>query len=230
MTCLIVDDNPLARKMLKHLLRSYEWLTLIAECSSTEEANCILRSRQVDLIFLEIEMAGASGIDFLRSMNGQPVTIIVTACEQYALQGYELNVVDYILKPVQPERLRMAIERAHYHVLTKSHSWPKQSEDFVFIKNNGSLQRLKCNDILWMESKGDYVKIRCSEKSYLVYSTLKAMESKLIHKQFVRIHRSYLISLDKVERIEEGIVYIDQEAIPVSENYWPRLKKSINIL
>lgn len=229
MTCLILEDNPLARDIVKQLIAQVEHLTLSASCETAEEALAFFQHNSVDLILLDIEMPGLSGFEFLRQLKKRPLVIIISGHEKYAVYGYEFNVADYLVKPVQPQRFEQAIEKATGLLSAKSQDWGIQSKDFIFIKDSHILQKINFNDILWLEAQGDYVKVNTTHKSYMVHATLKSIEDKL-PPQFIRVHRSYIISLDKADRIEENIIYVKNKSIPVSDSYWKSLKDSLNIL
>ena len=229
MTCLILEDNPIARDIVIKLIDQVENLTLSAVCGTAEEALIFFQHNTVDLILLDIEMPGLSGFEFLRQLKKRPLVIIISGHEKYAVYGYEFNVADYLVKPVQPQRFEQAIEKVAGLLSTKSQDWGIQNKDFVFIKDSKVLQKINFNEILWLEAQGDYVKLNTTQRTYMVHNTLKSIEDKL-PPQFVRVHRSYLISLDKADRIEENIIYVKNKSIPVSDTYWKNLKDSLNIL
>lgn len=229
MTCLIVDDNALARDVVKQLVEEVDQLTLAGECSSAQEALDFLQNNSVDLVLLDIEMPGLSGFEFLRKLKRRPLIIIVSGHEKYAVYGYEFNVADYLVKPVQRDRFDQAIAKATGLLNAKTLDWGIQNKDFIFIKDNSILQKINFSDILWLEAQGDYVKVNTSLKSHMVHATLKSMEDKL-PPLFIRVHRSYVVSLDKIERIEENLIYFKNKSIPVSDSYWKNLKDRLNIL
>jgi len=229
MTCLIIDDNPLARDVVRQLVEEVDNLTIAAECSSGQEALNYLQNNSVDLVLLDIEMPELSGFEFLRKLKKRPLIIIISGHEKYAVYGFEFNVADYLVKPVQRDRFNLAIAKATGLMNAKTQDWGIQSRDYIFIKDNSILQKINFADILWLEAQGDYVKVNTTLKSHMVHTTLKSMEDKL-PPQFVRVHRSYVVSLDKIERIEENILYLKNKFIPVSDSYWKHLKDRLNIL
>lgn len=230
MTCMILDDNPLARDISSQLVAQEEDLILAAECSSAQEAIDYLKTNTVDLILMDIEMPQISGLEFLRSLTNRPLIIIVSGHAQYAVYGYEFSVADYLVKPVHPDRFRVAIEKARNLLAAKSRAWGVQNKEFIFIKDNSVLQKINFSDMLWLEAQGDYVKVHTPEKSFMVHTTLKSIEDKLPPQRFVRVHRSFVISLEKIDKIEENIIYVKNKAIPVSDTYWKSLKKRLDIV
>ena len=229
MTCLIIDDNPLARDVVRQLAGEVENLTITGEYSSGQEALAFLQQNSVDLVLLDIEMPGLSGFEFLKKLKKRPLIIIISGHEKYAVYGYEFNVADYLVKPVQPDRFSQAIGKAMGLMHAKNQDWGIQNRDFIFIKDSSILQKINFADILWLEAQGDYVKVNTDLKSHMVHTTLKSIEDKL-PPQFVRVHRSYVVSVDKIERIEENIIYLKNKSIPVSDSYWKTLKDRLNIL
>ncbi|HEY9048055.1 MAG TPA: LytTR family DNA-binding domain-containing protein [Ohtaekwangia sp.] len=230
MTCLILDDNAIARDVIAQLVAQEDNLVLAATCSSAQEALDYLKNNSVDLILMDIEMPQISGLDFLRKLKKRPIVIIISGHEKYAVYGYEFNVADYLVKPVHPDRFTMAIDKVRSLLEAKSRAWGVQNKDFIFIKDNSVLQKINFTDILWLEAQGDYVKVNTAQKSFMVHATLKSIEDKLPPQRFIRVHRSFVISLEKVDRIEENIIYIKSKAIPVSDTYWKNLKNSLDIL
>jgi len=230
MTCLILDDNALAREVIKQLVAQTSDLILAAECASSHEALDHLKGNPVDLIFLDIEMPEISGLDFLRKLQKRPIIIIVSSHEKYAVYGYEFNVADYLVKPVRPDRFISAIEKVRGMLDVKNQAWEVQNKDFIFIRDNSVLQKINFGDILWLESQGDYVKVHTPDRPYMVHTTLKSIEDKLPAQRFIRVHRSFIVSLEKIDRIEENLIYIKGKAIPVSDSYWKTVKNSLNII
>lgn len=230
MKCLIVDDNALAREVVKELISQSSGLELLAEFDSAEKALDFLATNSVDLILMDVEMPNVSGIEFLRQLKNRPIIIIISGHEKYAVYGYEFNVADYLVKPVAPERFAAAIDKVRNLVDAKSQAWSIQNKDFIFIKDNSVLQRVNFSDILWLEAQGDYVKLTTNTKAFMIHTTLKSIEEKLPAQRFLKVHRSFVIAFDKIDKIEENILYINKKSIPVSDTYWKQLKKSLNII
>jgi len=199
MKCLIVDDNQLARMAMNKLVSQVQMLELVAECSDAMEAYNYLNSGQVDLLFLDIEMPGMTGIELTKKLgNKKPLIIFTTAKTDYAVEAFELSVVDYILKPVSLARFLQAVEKAKEAYDSNKQEVKIEAREFVFVKDNGILKKLNVDDILYLEAMGDYVKVHTSQKFHVLHSTLKSIEEKLPANKFLRIHRSYIVALQKI--------------------------------
>lgn len=230
MKCLIVDDNKLARMAISELLSQSKKVKLIGECSSGIEAYGFIKSNPVDLVFLDIEMPGMSGIDLLKLLPYPPIIIFSTSKKEYAVDAFELNVADYIVKPVSLPRLIQAIEKAQTIFNHRDNTIKKTEHEFIFLKDKGALRKIKLSDILWIEATGDYVKIFIAEKWFMLHSTLKMLEEKLPSQKFLKVHRSYIIALDKIDYIEGGIIYINKMPVPLTETYKGTLFERLNMI
>lgn len=229
--CLIVDDDELSRKTLEQLVRQVDSLQLVQTCSGAVEAFALLQKEHIELIFLDIEMPEMTGIDLIRSLKHKPEIILVTGKEKYAIEAWEVEAADYLVKPIKPGRFLTAVNR----ILSRQ-SRPDRTpvveadEDELFVKVESQLLKIPTGDILWVEADGDYVKL-CTEKGeYITHSTLKGMERKLPAKTFMRIHRSYIIQLRKVKAIEETVIIIGKKVIPIGESYRSALMNRLNIV
>jgi DNA-binding LytR/AlgR family response regulator len=233
MNCIIVDDSLVARKALSVLINHVDFLTLTKECSNPIEAFNYLKSESVDLIFLDIEMPEMTGLEFIKNLKQRPIIILVTSKKNYAVEAFELNVADYIVKPVTLARFMIAVERAKEIFDSKDKkisATDGDSADYIFVRSNSALTKIGLNDILYIQALGDYVKIFTANKHNLVHSTLKSMEEKLDPTKFFRLHRSYLVSINHIEKIEENEVRIGQHSIPIGEQYKKELLKRLNLL
>lgn len=230
MTCLIVDDNDMARLTLRQLITGISHLTINGECTSAPEAFRKISEDPPDLVFLDIEMPGMTGIELLRSLPRKPLIIFTTSRSNYAAEAFELNVVDYLVKPVTLPRLLQAVEKAKEVLARKDSEIKSVEQDYLFIRDNGVLKKIKLEDILYVEAMGDYIKIFTSGKSYIVHTTLKAFEESATAGKFMRVHRSYIVALDKIESIENGVVNINNTPIPVAESYRSQLIRKIKLL
>lgn len=233
MNCLIVDDNKLARTAMRQLASHVSFLQVVGECGSAMEAYNLLQGEKVDLLLLDIEMPGMSGLELTRNLGkNRPLIIFTTVKKDYAVEAFELNVVDYLIKPVQPARFIQAIEKAKE--LCESNQDNVQisisESEFIFIRDNGVLKRIRTEDILYLEAMGDYVKLHTPAKFHAIHSTLKSLEEKLPSSKFMRVHRSYIVSLDKIESIEDGTIIIQKHAIPVADAYRNPLNSKLNLL
>ena len=235
--CLAIDDELLALDLLEDNIRRVPFLELVKRCRSAFEAIEILGREKIDLIFLDIHMPDISGIQFLKSLRKKPPVIFTTAYEKYALEGYELDVIDYLLKPFSFERFLKAVNKAQeYLSLVEKTAQPGSVEStigyssYIFVKTEYKLVKIDLKDILYIEGLKDYVKIflTTSDKPVLTLVTMKAMEEKLSPREFVRVHRSYIIPVSKIRIIERGTVQVGDHGIPVSEHYRENLNKIIN--
>ncbi|MFV0604506.1 MAG: LytR/AlgR family response regulator transcription factor [Niabella sp.] len=232
MQCLIVDDNKVARVLLRQLLEKTGYVTIVGECEDGVSANSFLQSKSVDLLFLDIEMPGMSGLELLRMLNDKPLTVLTTAKQGYAVEAFELNVVDYLVKPFSLSRVMLAVERAK-ELLSHKHTHLNKdntSSDILFIKDNKSIKKIDINDVLFMEAKGDYVRINVPGNNYVIHGSLKTVEDKFPHNKFLRVHRSYIVALNKIDYIEDRVLYIHDHAIPISESYKDILLQNLNLL
>lgn len=227
---LIVDDNKVMRLMLGEMLKKIEGIEMAGECESAIEARSFLSRQAVDILLLDIEMPAMSGLELLKLLPEKPATILVTAKTGYAIEAFELNVIDYLVKPVSLARLVLAIEKAKELLAMKNSQLSEVNPEQIFIKDNKVIRKVLLGDILWLEAKGDYVKIHTAEKQYIIHSTLKAMEEKLPATAFIRIHRGFLIPVSKIDYIEDGVAYIMGTALPVSETYKNDLLKKLQLI
>jgi DNA-binding LytR/AlgR family response regulator len=217
MNCILIDDEPLARKGLREYIQDVEFLNLVAEFDNALKATDLLSKDEVDLIFLDIHMPKITGLDFLRSLQHPPQVIFTTAYPQYAVEGFDLNVLDYLVKPISFDRFLKAVMKAKEAVGRKTISQPSQTkEDYVFIKSDNKLVKIFYHDILFVEALQNYVTIHTSSKKYITYLTFKSMEESLPADQFIRVHKSYLVSASKIESIEGNMVRIGSHEIPIS--------------
>jgi DNA-binding LytR/AlgR family response regulator len=216
---------------MNKLVSQVQKLELVAECSDAMEAYNYLNGGQVDLLFLDIEMPGMTGIELTKKLgNKKPLIIFTTAKTDYAVEAFELNVVDYLVKPVSLSRFLQAVERAKETFDSNKQEVKIEDREFVFVKDNGILKKLNVDDILYLEAMGDYVKVHTAQKFHVLHSTLKSIEEKLPTNKFLRIHRSYIVALQKIDFIQDGIITIGKGAIPVAETYKSALNKRLNLL
>lgn len=230
MTCLIIDDETLAQDVIEHYISQTPLLELLARCDSAMEAFTFLSNTVVDLIFLDIKMPGIGGLEFLRLLKNPPRVILTTAYSEYAIQGYELNVVDYLLKPVGFERFLQAIDKvATIPAQTISQPTITPPED-LFVKSDGKLIRLLAKDILYVESLKNYLLIHTVEKNIIIYSTMLSMEEQLAsHAEFMRIHKSYLLNKNHISSIQNNIVTIHNEELPIGAVYRTEMMKRLGL-
>lgn len=230
-TCIIVDDEPLARSAMASLLVRFEDLEIVATCEDTFDALRFLQKKRVDLMFLDIQMPEVSGLEFLRSLKQPPAVILTTAHRQYALEGYELDVVDYLLKPVSYERLMKAINKFYHHrqMISSLPSYKEPDpEKFITIRADRKNVRLALDDILWISSLKDYVQIATSEKKFITQIPIGEMERQLPETSFLRIHRSYMVNIAKVTAFTNLVVEINQMELPIGRSYRNLVVNTLN--
>jgi DNA-binding LytR/AlgR family response regulator len=205
-----------------------DFLSLEGIYSSAKDALVGLKSKPADVIFLDVEMPEMSGIDFMKTFTDIPQVVIVTSKKEYAAEAYDYNVTDFVSKPIDYARFLKAAEKAR-----EMHSSITRSEinlDEIFIKKDSRLIKLHANEINWIEALSDYVNIYTTGQRYTVLTTMKGIESKLPPKDFARVHRSYIIRIDKIKEIEENTVFIGENAIPISRSHKEALLKKLNLL
>ena len=213
--CIVTDDEPIARKGLCGYIEKIDYLSLIGECEDALQLNSLLKIEQPDLLFLDIEMPYLSGLDLLSSIQYPPKVIITSAYEKYALKGYELDVVDYLLKPVSFERFMKAVDKV-YHLLKKESG--KNTSEYIFVKSDKQLKKIFLEDILFIESMENYVTIVTTSSKEVVYSTLKLFSESLPCDHFLQVHRSYVVNIKHIQSIEGNTLHIATCQIPVARN------------
>ena len=220
--CIIVDDEPLARKAMISLLSRFEDMEVVADCEDTFKAMSVLKAKRVDLMFLDIHMPEVSGLEFLRTLKNPPAVILTTAHREYALEGYELDVVDYLLKPVSFERLMKAINKyyeLHHAKVSFSPTEEGAKNDFITIRAERKNIRVNLEDILWVRSLKDYVQIHTVDQKHITQLTLGEIETMLPDQLFIRIHRSYIINISKVTAFTGQDVEINEMELPIGGSY-----------
>lgn len=238
MNVIIVDDEPLALDVLETYIDKVPELKIIGKCTNALEANELIRKEDIDLLFLDIQMPQITGIDFLKSLSNPPMVIFTTAYSNYALEGFELNALDYLLKPISLDRFMKAVNKAlEQYELTHGEASggagsSASSEDFFFVKADKKLVKVRYNDILYIEGLKDYVIIRLKEGRVITLQTMKSLEAKLPSKLFKRIHRSYIVGLDKINALVGNMVEVTEKGqtktLPVGKNYRDDLLQLVN--
>jgi two-component system LytT family response regulator len=225
---LIVDDESLARKLLSDYVSKVPELELVGTCEDALQARAVLQAQAVDLMLLDIEMPELTGLELLKSLAHPPLTILTTAYEQYALKGYELQVLDYLLKPIPFDRFVAAIDKAvEYHQLQQQGSPDEPPKDYFFIKADYKIQKVFYDDILYIEGMREYVRIHLSDRRITVRQAMSRLDERLPSAQFMRIHRSYIINLRKLESLQPHSVKLGDQELPVSKSYWDALVNRI---
>jgi DNA-binding LytR/AlgR family response regulator len=231
MNCLIVDDNKIARATLRQLASQVKDISIAGECENAMEAYNLLQEHTIDLLLLDIEMPGMTGLELTKNLGKKsPVIIFTTSKKEYAAEAFELHVADYIVKPVTPARFLQAIDKAREIYQSTTEELKFHEDEFIFIRDSNIVRKLKLQDILFAEAMGNYVKLFTLQKFYAVHTTLKAVEDRLPEPAFLRVHRSYIIAISKIDTIQEGAIIINGRAIPVADAYRSMLNKRMNIL
>jgi len=222
--CLVVDDEPLALDILEDYIRKVPFLTLVKTTTSAIEGLSLVQSDAIDLVFLDVQMPELTGIQFLKIINGKCDVILTTAYSQYALDGYELDVVDYLLKPIAFDRFYKAAQKVLQNS-TNNHPVPSEqvsnsnSHDFIFVKTEHKIQEIYLDDILYIEGLKDYISIFTHTERIITLQNMKKMEESLPVKSFIRVHKSYIIALGKIESIERSRIQIGEKIIPIGDTY-----------
>jgi two-component system, LytTR family, response regulator len=235
MTCLIVDDEPLARNLLTQYVAKIPSLTLVKACQNPLEALEILRETSVDILFLDVQMPEITGIGLLKILQKKPYIILTTAYSEYALEGYELEVMDYLLKPITFERFLKAVDKAATRLtpdkpteispITDNATEPSQS--FMFVKDGTKLVKVRLKEILYIEGLKDYVIIYTQTQKIVTLQRLKVLETQLPENLFMRVHNSYIIALDFIDVVHKESVQIGKTQIPISDTYRKNFKDFI---
>jgi len=224
--CIAVDDEPLALDLLEDNIHRVPFLDLKAKCSNPLEAIEVLRKETIDLIFLDIQMPGLTGLQFIQSLSVRPMVILITAYDQYALDGFNLDVIDYLVKPVSFDRFLKACNKAWEFFSLKNLGATEEASGiapdpgYFFVNAEYSLVKVVYDDIIMVEGLKDYVRIHLvNNKPLIIRMSMKLIEEKLPHRKFLRIHKSYIISLDKITSIRKSSVFLGTSEVPVSDNY-----------
>lgn len=221
--CVITDDEPMARKGLQGYVDKIDFLELAGVCSDAIELNNLLKAKEVDLLFLDIEMPYLSGIELLQNLPQPPKVIFTTAYEQYAIKGYDLNVVDYLLKPISFDRFLKAVNKAHDLLAISKTPAP----DFIFVKSNNKLEKVFFQDILFLEALENYVIIQTGGSKIITHTTLKLLLEKLPPDNFLQTHKSFVVNINKIKTIEGNMLGIQQFTVPVSRNLREQVMEKI---
>ncbi len=216
--CLVVDDEPIAREGIMEYIRQIDYLSPVAQCKSAAEAAGLLQKNKIDLVFIDIQMPKLTGIEFVKALADPPLIIFTTAYSEYALEGFELDVVDYLLKPISFSRFLKSVEKAqsYLHATNKEVSF---TQDFFFIKCNGKIEKIIMADVIYIEAMANYVIIHTRQKKYITYLTFSGIEEKLPAHLFVKIHKSYLVAISAIQTIDGTDVITSSMRLPISKNY-----------
>jgi len=214
--CIITDDEPIARKGLQSYVERIDFLELVGVCEDAIQLNNQLKSQQADLLFLDIEMPYMTGIELLNSLSNPPKVIITSAYAEYAIKGYDLEVSDYLLKPISFDRFLKAVNKVYDQLIS---SQTPVVQDYLFVKTNLKLEKIRFNDMRFIEGVENYVAIYTSEGKIITHTTLRTILQKLPPERFVQVHKSYLVNIDKIDSIEGNLLGIGKNKIPLSRTY-----------
>lgn len=236
LSCLIVDDEELARTLLENYILRLPYINLVGKCSNPIEALQLLQQQSVDLIFLDIQMPEMIGTDFLKTLSQKPMVVFTTAYSEYALEGYELNVVDYLLKPFSFSRFLQAVNKASDLAKLKNIETnntiatiqnPVPDKNYILVKSEHKVHRISYNEIHYVQSMREYIAYYTSNGRILSLGSLKKLEIELPNDQFLRIHKSYIIAKSKIATLEGNMVHIGKEKIPIGASYRKEVLKKL---
>lgn len=226
--CLVVDDEPLALHIVEDYISKVPFLKLVKSTTNPIEALTLVQQGEIDLVFLDVQMPELTGIQFLKIANGKAKVILTTAYPEYALEGYELDVVDYLLKPIAFDRFFKSVQKAQGIIqpsvkpVTSPEPAQQQNDflsDFIFVKSEHKIQKVYLRDILFIEGLKDYISIFTPAERIITLQNMKKMEDALPEKHFIRVHKSYIVSLNKIDSIERSRIWIGEKIIPVGDTY-----------
>ncbi len=220
LNCLIIDDEPIARKGLEEHVQEIEFLHCIASCENALKASTYLNEQKIDLLYLDIHMPKVTGIDFLKSLKNPPLTILTTAYSDYALEGYTLDVIDYLVKPITFERFLKASQKAmeFFQLKTNAASYSSSRADYFFVRCDRKFEKVFFRDVSYVEGLQNYAVIHLHDRKLITYITLTSLENQLPKDEFLKVHKSFLISVPHVKAIEGDEIIIDDARIPISRN------------
>jgi DNA-binding LytR/AlgR family response regulator len=226
--CLVIDDEPLAAELLQSYIGTVPELELIAVCSNALEAAAILRRQSIDVLFLDIQMPQLTGLEFLRTLSHPPAVIFTTAYREYAVEGFELDATDYLVKPVSLERFLKAVQKLLKRELASPSTDTKGQEPYVYYRVNRQQVKVFLKDILWIESQKDYIKLVLEGgKTLITYQRISYAEEALPSSLFIRIHRSFIAARKKITAFKGDEVFIKEQALPVGNSYKQKVQQQL---
>ena len=230
MNCIIVDDEEMSRNAMKHLIEQVSFLNLIKVCEGSLDAVKTLEKEKIDVVFLDIEMPDMNGMELIKFLKTRPLIILTTSHKEYALDAFDYNVVDFLVKPVSLTRFLQSADKAKELFENSKTQLESVNKDYFFVKNNSVMNKLFIKDILWIEAMGDYVTVNATNKKFTLHTTLKAIEEKIPSNKFVRVHRSFIVAVDNISAVEDTIICINNKLIPVGALYKEAFMKRLNLL
>jgi DNA-binding LytR/AlgR family response regulator len=218
--CIIVEDETLAQQVIQSHLKKVDQFQLVGICNNALEAANVLSKEEVDLIFLDIQLPGMNGLNLLRSLENPPLVVLTTAYAEYALESYEFNVIDYLLKPISFERFSKTVNKiVDGRLITLLPKEKDNSSDHIFIKSNSKFFKVNFSEIIYIESMKDYLKIHTNEYKLITHHTMYDMENILPSRQFIRVHKSYIAAVAYIKSIYGNSIEIEKTIIPIGNNY-----------
>lgn len=230
MNCIVVDDNKLARTAIKKLISQVSFLKLKHECASSVEAFNYLKTNDVDLVFLDVEMPGMTGLELIKNLDKRPVVILVTAKKNYAVEAFELSVADYVIKPVSLPRFTKAVSKAMELIEKREKKELEDEKDYIFIRSNSILTKVKSTGIIYVQELGGYVNVQTADKRHVVQTTLKSFQEKLPPNKFYRLHNNYLVALDRIDNVQDNLAYVGRHNLPIDEQFKDGLLQKLNLV
>ncbi|HKH61757.1 MAG TPA: LytTR family DNA-binding domain-containing protein [Flavitalea sp.] len=212
--CIVTDDEPFARKGLQGYIEKIDFLELIGVCEDALQLNELIRHKSVDLLFLDIEMPYMTGIEFLKNLSSAPKIIFTTAYEKYAVQGFDLDILDYLLKPISFQRFFKAANKAYEYFQSQE---AVANDDYFFVKADNKLEKIHFQEILFVEALENYVAIQTKDRRIITHLTLASLKEKLPAKEFIQPHKSFIVSIDSINSIEGNIIHIHSFKVPISK-------------
>lgn len=216
--CIVVDDEQIGREGIANYITELDSLKLVGLCKNAMEANNLINKTQVDLIFLDIEMPKISGLDFIKTLENPPLIIICTAYSSYAIEGFDLNVLDYLVKPITNSRFMAAVNKAKAQFELMENITIEKEDEFFFIKSENQFVKIEKRDILFVESLENYVSIQVKDQRFITLLSLKKVVEELSEENFFQTHRSYIVNLNKITKLEGHQIFIGDKSIPISRN------------
>lgn len=231
---LIVDDEPHAIEVIEKYISNLPEIDLVAKCNNAVQAFQLLQKKQIDLVFLDVKMPGLLGTDLVRSLKKPPKIIFTTAYQDYALEGFDLNAVDYLLKPISFDRFLKAMDKAfdtfklnHHRVGVEQEKSEPRGENYLYLRADRKMMKINVNDIYWLESLKDYIKVVLQDKVIVSKQKISVLEELLPEEKFVRIHRSFIVSINKVESYHSFAIQIQGKELPIGRNYKAECRKRL---
>ncbi len=229
MNCIVVDDEEFSRNVIKHFINKTDGLNLLSECENAAEAFKALKSDEIDIVFLDVEMPDMTGIELMKALDDMPQIILVTSRPNYAVEAFEYSVTDFLVKPVNYARFLKAVSKAETNLKASNVTIENKTNE-VFVKADSKIIKLKLSDIIYIEALSDYVIINTATRKYIIHSTMKGLEKKLPDSDFIRVHRSYIVNFAKIDQIEDLNVIVPGKTIPIGASYKNTFMKKLNLL